>query len=121
MTLALNFDAVPNERFAIAFSGGGDSTALVHGLRDQSPIIFIVDHGLRNGSDIEARAAYDFARGIGLTTEILTWSPPPMTTGLQAKARKARYGLLGEACRRHGLTHLLTGHTLNRFGQSLRG
>ncbi len=111
MTLAMKSDAIPQERFAIAFSGGGDSTALVHRLRDRHPLILIVDHGLRHGSDKDALATYDFATGLGLTADILTWSPPPMTTGLQAKARKARYGLLGEACRRHGVTYLLTGHT----------
>ena len=36
------------EKFAIAFSGGGDSTALVHALKDhpQSEFVYIVDHNL---------------------------------------------------------------------------
>ena len=111
MDLTLNPSAIPKGPFAVAFSGGGDSTALVHALRGYSPLVLIVDHGLRAGSDAESAAAKAFAQSLGLTVEILTWSPPKITAGLQAKARQARYSLLGGACRARGLTHLLTGHT----------
>ena len=45
---------------AIAFSGGGDSTAMLHAFRDDPRIThaFIVDHALREGSDIEACLLY---------------------------------------------------------------
>ena len=111
MDLKLNPDAIPNAPFAIAFSGGGDSTALVHALRAKNPLVLIVDHGLRAGSAEESKAAQKFAQGLGLQTKIFRWSPPPNITGVQAKARRARYGLLGAACREQGLSYLLTGHT----------
>jgi len=42
----------PENRFAIAYSGGGDSTALLHSLKKhpQLALVLIVDHGLRIGS-----------------------------------------------------------------------
>ena len=49
---------IPNgQKFAIAFSGGRDSTALVHALKDhpQSKFVFIFDHKIRSGSHIEAK------------------------------------------------------------------
>jgi len=54
-------DLIPNptDKFAIAFSGGGDSTALVHALKDhpQRGPVYSVDHALRAGSDEEANAS----------------------------------------------------------------
>ena len=111
MDLALNSTAIPDEPFAIAYSGGGDSTALLYALRKKNPFVFIVDHGLRLGSAPEAVAAKRFAAGLGLRAQILTWSPGAIQSGLQAKARRARYRLLGQACRAAGLRCLLTGHT----------
>jgi PP-loop superfamily ATP-utilizing enzyme len=37
MELSLNLSAIPAKAFAIAFSGGGDSTALLHALRARAP------------------------------------------------------------------------------------
>jgi len=90
MDLTLNSAAIPNEPFAIAFSGGGDSTALLHALRHRAPLVLIVDHGLRAGSVREAKLAQGFAQDLGL---------------------KAEYRLLGEACREARVSYLLTGHT----------
>ena len=111
MDLALNTTAIPDDPFAIAYSGGGDSTALLYALREKNPLVLIVDHGLRRGSAREATEAKRFAEGLGLQAHILRWSPEPIQGGLQAKARRARYHLLGQACRAARLRYLLTGHT----------
>ena len=104
---------VGRNRYAIGFSGGGDSTALLYGLRRyaNSAHVFIVDHGLRAGSAEEAQAAQKRAEGWGFQTEILTWQTAPINSALQAKARCARYGLIGVAMRARGLDKLITGHT----------
>lgn len=102
---------LPKTHFAVAYSGGGDSAALLHILRGRNPLVLIVDHALRAGSDIEAQTSARYAESLGLETRVLTWEHPPISTGLQAKARAARYALLGEACRQEGITDLLTGHT----------
>ncbi len=111
----------PGASIAIAFSGGGDSTALVHALRDYrpKPHIFIVDHNLRPGSSDEAQAAQDFALALGLPVDVLAWDHDNPASGIQAKARKARYGLMGEACRAAGIEYLLTGHTQDDQAETL--
>ena len=100
------------EKFAIAFSGGGDSTALVHALKDhpQSEFVYIVDHNLRSGSHAEAQSAKYFAESFGYNVEVLKWKHGSVKTGVQEKARIARYGLMGNKCREEGIKYLLTAH-----------
>ena len=98
---------------AIGFSGGGDSTALLHALRDrvEHVHVFIVDHGLRAGAMQEAQAARFRAQQWGFQAEILTWKPELLRSGVQEKARHARYGLIGDKMRERAISYLLTGHT----------
>lgn len=103
--------------FAIAYSGGADSTALLHALKDhpQLKMVYTLDHGLRAGSDIEGRNARDFARSLGLKAELLTWENDSsktaiQKTGIQERARTARYAIIGQACREAGIEYLVTGH-----------
>jgi len=109
------------ESFAIAFSGGGDSTALVHALKDhpQAKHIYIVDHNLRSGSESEARGAHDFALTCGYKSKVLKWKHNFPTSALQEKARKARYGLMGDECRKDGIKYLLTAHSEDDQAETL--
>ena len=100
----------PGARPALALSGGGDSTALLHFARRRDPLVLVVDHGLREGSAEVARSAADMARALGLEAKVLRWERPA-TARIQEAAREARYTLMGEACRAAGLSHLLVGHT----------
>ncbi len=114
-------ETLPDECLAIAFSGGGDSTALVHMCQnlDPKPLVLIVDHALRYESAQEAQAAKKFAESLGLESRILTWAHDKPKTGLQEKARRARYGLMGKVCREEGIKYLLTGHTQNDQAETL--
>ena len=113
--------ANPKDKFAIAFSGGGDSTALVHALKGhpQHGPVFIVDHALRAGSNDEAKNAKTFAQKCGCKVQIFTWQNNLPKTGLQEKARRARYGLMGEACREQGIKYLLTAHSRDDQAETL--
>jgi len=111
----------PHDKFAIAFSGGGDSTALVHALKDhpQRGPVYIVDHALRKGSGEEAKAAKTFAQSCGFEAHILTWKNRSPKSAIQEKARRARYGLMGQACRIIGIKVLLTAHSRDDQAETL--
>jgi len=110
-----------NPRFAIAFSGGGDSTALLQVLagHEHCAAVYIVDHGLRRGSAKEAELARIRAQALGYSAQILTWRPEMVKTGLQEKARKARYALMGRACRENDIPFLVTAHTQGDQAETL--
>ncbi len=103
-------------RIAVALSGGADSLALLLLLRRWTAerrgtaVALIVDHGLRPESAGEAQAVARQARALGLESRILTWRAARPDSGLQAKARAARYRLLQAACRELGLLYLACGH-----------
>ena len=110
-----------DEKFAIAFSGGGDSTALVHALKDhpQARHIYIVDHDLRTGSNAESQAAKRFAITCGYDAKVLKWKHNSPKTAIQEKARSARYGLMGDQCRKDGIKYLLTAHSQDDQAETL--
>lgn len=105
----------------LAISGGPDSTALLllaarwRAGRKRGPELLAVtiDHGLRAESAAEAKQVARLARRLGVAHRILRWSGKKPKTGLQEKARQARYGFLAEAAIEAGASHLLTAHTLD--------
>jgi len=105
-------------RVAVAVSGGSDSMALAllaahWAARRRGAITAItVDHGLRPAAAVEARQVGCWLRAHGIAHRSLRWRPPAgaLSGGLQAAARAARYGLLADWCRRHGVLHLALAH-----------
>jgi tRNA(Ile)-lysidine synthase len=103
---------------AVAVSGGSDSLGLglllAEWVRAQGGHLHIltVDHGLRSESAGEcARVAEIFAAIPGCSAHVLRWAGEKPVRGLQAAARAARYALLTEWCRGHGVLHLAAAHT----------
>ena len=81
------------------------------GARQGRVLALIVDHGLRPESGGEARAtrrAAGYARHRSGDAGVV--GREAVRPRLQQAAREARYRLLFEACRRHGILHLLTAH-----------
>jgi tRNA(Ile)-lysidine synthase len=105
----------------LAVSGGPDSTALMvmaarwRDARKVAPklIAVTVDHGLRAASKREAAGVGRLARKLGIAHRILRWTGKKPKTGLPQAAREARYGLLAQASRKAGASHILTAHTLD--------
>ena len=105
-------------RVAVAVSGGSDSMALALLAADWATrrggaiTAITVDHGLRAEAAAEARRVGRWLRARGVVHRILRWRPPAgaLSGGLQAAARAARYGLLTDWCRRHGVLHLALAH-----------
>ncbi|MGE5269322.1 MAG: tRNA lysidine(34) synthetase, partial [Thiohalocapsa sp.] len=99
---------------AVATSGGPDSMALAL-LADRwarhlggRATALTVDHGLRPESGAEAAIVAGWLTTHGIAAEILRWDGMKPATGVQEAAREARYRLLAEWCRVHGVLHLVT-------------
>ncbi len=106
--------AAGTARLAVAVSGGPDSLALlwlaVEALGAARVVALSVDHALRPGSADEAAGVARAAAGLGVAHATLRWTGPRPRAGLQAAARRARYGLMAEWCRAHGVAWLATAH-----------
>jgi len=104
---------VAEQGMAIAYSGGLDSSALLHALHTQGISklhAFHIHHGLSPNADAwEAHCAAECARQ-GITFASRRVSLQADGKGTEASARKARYAALGSLCRKHGISLLLTAH-----------
>lgn len=102
---------------AVAFSGGGDSLALLlvaaawaeHAKRRL--LVLTVDHRLQPQSAAWTQACAVRAAALGAGFRPLVWEGPKPARGLPAAARAARHKLLAEAARNAGARVILMGHT----------
>ncbi|CTQ49920.1 tRNA lysidine(34) synthetase TilS [Jannaschia donghaensis] len=108
----------------VAVSGGGDSLALLiaaraFAARHDLPIwAATVDHGLRPEAAEEARQVAQICAARGVPHDILTLRLPD-GSGLQARARAARYDALGSWAKSRGIARVLVGHTRDDVVESL--
>ncbi|MDI9848016.1 tRNA lysidine(34) synthetase TilS [Rhodoblastus sp. 17X3] len=101
----------------MAVSGGPDSLALMHlaaRWRDAGgsfPLhVATVDHGLRPDAGAEAAQVGRWASALGLPHETLVWRGDKPASGLQERAREARYALLFAHARAIGAKAVVTAH-----------
>ena len=122
------FTAPAEERVALAVSGGSDSTTLMVLFADwlrqarksaSDHTVLTIDHGLRPESAAEARSVGARATALGFRHAIIAWEGPKPATGVQAAARAARYRLIAEHARAHGIGLVLTGHTADDQAETL--
>jgi len=103
----------------VAVSGGPDSLILSFLIfawakaRSLTVRLVHVDHALRPESSAQVLDLQKLLQEMGLTCDILQWHHSPLKTGLQEKARQARYALLTEYCRQHQARYLFLGHHLD--------
>lgn len=106
-------------RLGVAVSGGGDSMALLHLLKACAeergiPVLAAtVDHGLRPEAAQEAALVASACAALAIPHETLRWRGWSGQGNLQAEARAARYRLLADWSRRHGLDAVALGHTMD--------
>ncbi len=104
---------------AVAFSGGGDSLALLLAARDwasnaRRPVLALtVDHRLQPQSRAWTLQAERTAARLDVGFRALSWEGPKPERGLAAAARRARHGMLADAARGAGARVLLMGQTLD--------
>lgn len=110
----------------VAVSGGPDSIALLALLNDwakqpRRPALHAatVDHGLREASADEAEGVAALCRELGISHAILRWNGPKPASGIQERARKARYGLLAQHAESLGGALLVTAHSLDDQAETM--
>ncbi|MDP2915811.1 MAG: tRNA lysidine(34) synthetase TilS [Candidatus Aminicenantes bacterium] len=122
-TVARHKMIVPGDTVLVAFSGGADSTALLHLLLElRREVAFGLalahfNHRLRAAADADERFVRDVARSLRLRIiagrrDVKAFA---RRRGLNVEeaARILRYEFLGRAAARTGATKIATGHTLN--------
>ena len=108
-----------NENFAVAVSGGPDSLSLsflsrCFSIKNETEIKFyIVDHKLRKNSSLEAKLVHTILKKIGINCKVLTWRGKKPKSNIQAVARKKRYSLLTNQCKKDNINNLLLGHHID--------
>jgi tRNA(Ile)-lysidine synthase len=117
------FEARPH--LAAAVSGGADSLALALlagrwvSARGGRVTALTLDHGLRPESAGEARRVGAWLAARDIAHDILEWPGAKPRSAIQARARAARYAILGEWCRNAGVLHLLLAHQMEDQAETL--
>jgi tRNA(Ile)-lysidine synthase len=109
----------PLPAIAVAYSGGLDSSLLLHLLCDHVAgtevrlFAFHVHHGLSPNADAWLAHCERQAVTLGVQFDVRCVQPDGRESGVEEAARLARYAALGELCRSHGVPLLLTAHHLD--------
>ncbi|HEY1058958.1 MAG TPA: tRNA lysidine(34) synthetase TilS [Limnobacter sp.] len=100
------------ERIAVAFSGGLDSTVLLHALHATGrPLQALhVNHGLQAAAQAWPGHCANVCNAWNIPFECLTVAVESTGLGLEADARQARYACLQAWMSAHGLPVLATAH-----------
>jgi len=104
------------DRIAIAVSGGADSIALALLLKQYSQkykvklTTLTVNHHLRKEADAEVLYVAGLMKSWGIEHHVLDWHSGNPKSGIEEKAREARYALLLKWCLDNGYKNLMLGH-----------
>ena len=115
--LDARLDRTSEQPLAVAFSGGGDSLALLLAAKAWADragrrlVALTVDHQLQPESEAWTAWCAERAVRLGVAHRIVAWEGPKPATGLAAAARAARHRLIAEAARQAGARVILIGHT----------
>ena len=111
---------VRGARLVVAFSGGQDSTCLLHAManahRDLDVLAVHVDHALRPDSSTAAQEVQRRAAEIGVACQVVrvdvgAYRNSLKRASVQQAARAARYQALSVAAERHAAAAVLVAHT----------
>jgi tRNA(Ile)-lysidine synthase len=118
----------PGTRLIVGFSGGQDSTCLLHALAHSHHKLDLtavhVDHALRVDSAETAQRVVELTRAIGVACDVTridvaAYRQTLRRASTQQAARAARYQALAEAARQHQATAILVAHTADDQAETL--
>lgn len=124
-TLKSHFGRIPTERILVGYSGGADSTSLLHVLYELGCDLVAahLHHGQRPEADEEEARCIAFCEQIGVPIVTARGDIPRMATelkiGLEEAGRRARYAFFQEASHQTGCDLIATGHTLDDHIESV--
>ena len=105
---------VPDDKVAVAVSGGIDSLSLVllanEYLKNKKIIGITIDHKLRPSSTHEAEYIKKLLKSLNIEHHILTWNRNSEDNVNEDLARQARYNLIEEFCEQNDINTILIGH-----------
>jgi len=103
----------PTDKLVAAVSGGSDSMALLDGLRqlDQQVVVVHVNHGLRREADIDEQLVSRYCQQHGLELVVKRVVLGGHKSGVEERARAARYQALAEVMQSSGAVGVATAHT----------
>lgn len=104
------------DRAVVCCSGGVDSIVLAFLIKDlvHDLHVVIVDHRLRPNSLDEALLTRDYLEQNGFRkVVILAWEHDEIKSGIEEKARDARYELIGKYCNKYNIRWAFLAHHLD--------
>ena len=114
-----SFDIKRN--FIVAVSGGPDSLALaflskLYSLKyNLNPRYIIIDHKLRKESNHEAKKIKEILQNFSIKSKIITWRGKKPNSNIQSIARKKRYELLFNECKKFRINNLVLAHHMGDY------
>ena len=120
------------KNFVVAVSGGPDSLALAYlskilsVKKNLKPKFYIIDHKLRTESSNEASKVKKILKKKSINSKILIWKGKKPLNNIQSTARKKRFELILNECKKNKINNILLGHHIddlyeNFFLRILRG
>jgi len=112
----VDHDALMNQPWILAVSGGADSMALLHSIHRMFAghrlVIAHMNHHSRDESDTDERFVREAADSLGLPFEVGHWRPV-RNSHFESDARRARHAWFASLAERWEAGAVMTAHTQN--------
>jgi tRNA(Ile)-lysidine synthetase-like protein len=110
---------LPRNGVLLAVSGGADSMALLHMLKNHSNIqVAHVNHGIRSDSIEDQRLVENVCAMYNIKCHVKVLSNPPKT-GIEEWARNNRYMFLNLIAKTHNIPWIATAHNANDQAETI--